>query len=272
MRERPVNGIVGALLVGIVLLYAGVLLLAPLIAIVTGALKNGIEPVIAAVTKPDALSAIKLSLFLAIGAAAVNGVLGLLAAWVLVRHNFPGRRLLNSLVDMPFVISPVIVGYVMIVMFGRVGWFKDFPIKLAFSIEAMFVVTVFVSLPFVIRELQPVLATLTPEHEEAAYTMGASRWLTFRRVIFPSLRHALTAGVMLALARALGEFGAVAVIGGAVEGSTETATVFISRVFLDRNPAGAYSMSLLLGVIAVLMLVILNRIRRSGGQHVNSSH
>lgn len=269
MRERPIRGITGVALVGVVLIYAGILLLAPLVAIIGGALKNGLEPVIRDLTTPDALSALSLSLRLALLAAVTNGLLGLAAAWVLARHRFPGRRILNALIDMPFVISPVIVAYVMIVLFGRTGWLRDFPVKLAFSVEAMFVVTVFVSLPFVIRELQPVLATLRPEHEEAAFTLGASRWTTFRRVVFPALRHALVIGVMLTLARALGEFGAVAVIGGAVEGATETATVFIHRTLLDRNPSAAYAMSLLLGIIAVGLLVLMNFTHR-GGRHVHS--
>lgn len=271
MVERRTNGVVGWLLIAAVLGYAGILLLAPLVSIVLGALRNGIEPLIEDLTTPDALSALGLSFRLAVLAALTNGILGLASAWVLARHRFPGRRALNALVDMPFVVSPVIVGYVMIVLFGRVGWFADFPIKLAFTVEAMFVVTVFVSLPFVIRELQPVLAALPPEHEEAAYTLGASRWLTFRRVVFPALRHALTIGVMLALARALGEFGAAAIIGGAVEGSTETATVFINRTLLDRNPSAAYAMSLLLGLFAVALLIIMNRIRHiRGKKHVHT--
>jgi sulfate transport system permease protein len=271
MKERESNGLLGWVLIALVLSYAGVLLLAPLAAIVTGAFRDGLAPILEDLATPDAVSALWLTARLAVSAALTNAVLGLLAAWVLVRHSFPGRRILNALVDMPFVISPVIVGYVMIVLFGRGGWLTDFPIKLAFSVEAMFVVTVFVSLPFVIRELQPVLAGLAPEHEEAAYTLGASRWLTFRRVLFPMLRHALTVGAMLALARALGEFGAAAIIGGAVEGSTETATIFINRVMLDRNPSAAYAMSLLLGGFAVVLLLIMNFVRRSGGSsHVHS--
>lgn len=272
MKECESNGLVGWLLVGVVLGYAAILLLAPLIAVILGAFKDGLAPIIEDLTTPDALAALWLSVRLALLAALTNGALGLLVAWVLARHSFPGKGIFNALVDMPFVISPVIIGYVMIVLFGRLGWLKDFPIKLAFSVEAMFVVTVFVSLPFVIRELQPVIATLTPEHEEAAYTMGASRWMTFRRVIFPALRHALTVGVMLTLARALGEFGAAAVIGGAVEGVTETATIFINRTLLDRNPSAAYAMSLLLGIIAVGLLIAMNRIRRTGGAHHVHSH
>ncbi len=113
----------------------------------------------------------------------------MVVAWVLVRHHFPGKALLNGLVDLPFVVSPVIVGFVMIVLFGRQGWLKDLPFQIAFAFPGMLLVTVFVSLPFVIREVMPVLAALTPEQEEAALTLGASRWTVFRRIVFPAIRH-----------------------------------------------------------------------------------
>jgi sulfate/thiosulfate transport system permease protein len=155
----------------------------------------------------------------------------------------------------------------MIVLFGRLGWLKDFPIPLAFSWQGMLLVTVFVSLPFVIREVQPTLASLTKEQEEAAYTLGASPSLTFRRIVFPAIRHALTYGIVLTLARALGEFGAVAVIGGGLEGVTETATVFVYRSTLDRNPIGAYGMAILLGVIAIVILIAMNWLRPTEKGH-----
>lgn len=267
MRERNITSFTGAVLVGIVLFYAAALLLAPIVALLTGAFKNGIDPVLNALTTPDALAALRLTLFLAISAAIINAVLGLVSSWVLVRHTFRGKWFFNALVDLPFVVSPVIVGYVMIVLFGRLGWLKDFPVQLAFSTEGMLLVTVFVSLPFVIREIQPTLAALTREQEEAAYTLGASPLLTFRRVIFPAIRHALTYGVVLTLARALGEFGAIAVIGGGVRGVTETATIYIFRSMHDRNPIGAYSMAVLLGVIAVTILVLMNWLRPANKKH-----
>src|SRR5690606_14319657 len=256
--ERNVNSWAGGLLLGVVLLYAAALLFAPIFALLSGAFRDGIEPVLNALTTPDALAALRLTATLAISAALINAILGLICAWVLVRHEFPGKRFFNALVDLPFVVSPVIVGYVMIVLFGRLGWLKDFPIQLAFSTEGMLLVTVFVSLPFVIREVQPTLAALAKEQEEAAYTLGASQWLTFRRIIFPTIRHALTYGVVLTLARALGEFGAIAVIGGGVRGVTETATIYVYRSMHDRNPISAYSMAVLLGLIAVLILVMMN--------------
>jgi sulfate transport system permease protein len=249
------------MLIGLVLLYAAVLLLAPIAAILGNVFKNGIEPVIEALVKPAALQALQLSAKLALASSVINAVLGLIVAWVLVRHRFPGRRFFNMLVDLPFVVSPVIVGYVMIVLFGRLGWFRDFPISLAFSWQGMLVVTVFVSLPFVIREVQPVLASLTPEQEAAAYTLGASSWRTFRRVVLPAIQHGLEYGVILTLARSLGEFGAVAVIGGGVQGVTETATLYVYRSLQDRNNIDAYSIALLLGLIAVAILFVMNRLR-----------
>jgi sulfate/thiosulfate transport system permease protein len=267
MHERKVRSLREALLVGGVLLYALVLIVAPIVALVQGAFKEGIETLIRAVTTPDALAALRLTAFLAVSAAMINAVFGLICAWVLVRHQFPGKKTLNAMVDMPFVVSPVIVGYVMIVLFGRLGWFKDFPIQLAFSVPGMLVVTVFVSLPFVIREVQPTLAALTREQEEAAYTLGASPWMVFRRVVFPAIRHALTYGVILTLARALGEFGAIAVIGGGVRGVTETATIYVYRTMHDRNPIAAYGMAVLLGLIAVSILGIMNWLRSGKRGH-----
>lgn len=262
MRERPARSFWQWVLIGIVLVYAGVLLLAPLIAIITGAFEDGIAPVLQAITAPDALAALRLTFFLAILASIINAVLGIVVAWVLVRHRFPGKWFFNALVDLPFVVSPVIVGYVMIVLFGRGGWLQNFPVQLAFSLPGMLVVTVFVSLPFVVREVMPILASLTYEQEEAAYTLGASSWTTFYRIVLPGIRHGIIYGIVLTLARALGEFGAVAIIGGGLQGVTETATIYIYRSLHDRNDIGAYSMAITLGVVSVTILAIMNWLRR----------
>ncbi len=257
----------GALaLIVIVIAYAALLLVAPIITIVIGAFKDGIQPVIAALTTPDALSALKLTLILTALATVINTVLGVVVAWVLVRHRFPGKALLNGLVDLPFVVSPVIVGFVIIVLFGRQGWLKDLPLPIAFAFPGMLIVTVFVSLPFVIREVMPVLAAQTPEQEEAALTLGASRWTVFRRIVYPGIRYGIVYGVVLTLARSLGEFGAAAVAGGGVQGVTETATIFVFRSLHDRNDVGAYSMAILLGVIAVAVLIVMNMLRQRAGQ------
>lgn len=260
MVEKPLNNWVAFLLVFLVVAYAGVLLLAPITAIVQQAFVDGIQAVLDSISAPDALEALRLTAIIALSAATINTILGILVAWVLVRHEFPGRLFFDGLVDLPFVMSPVIVGYVVIVLFGREGWFKE--IQIAFTPGAMLLVTVFVSLPFVVREVMPVLRAMTPEQEEAAYTLGASRWYSFRRVIFPIIRPAIIYGLVLTLARALGEFGAAAVAGGGVQGHTENATIYIFRSIHDRNDTGAYSMAILLGVIAIVVLVSMNFLKR----------
>lgn len=264
MTERPVNNWAAGLLLFVVLVYAGILLIAPITAIVQQAFIDGVHPVLDSISAPDALEALRLTAIIALSAAAINTILGILVAWVLVRYEFPGRRFFDGLVDLPFVMSPIIVGYVIIVLFGREGWFKEIPI--AFTPAAMLLVTVFVSLPFVVRELMPVLYAMTPEQEEAAYTLGASRWYSFRRVIFPTIRSALIYGLVLTLARALGEFGAAAVAGGGVEGYTENATIYIYRSIHDRNDIGAYSVAILLGIIAIIVLVSINFLKHYQGK------
>lgn len=259
MPEKPINSWGGLALVVLVFVYAGLLLLAPIGALVYEALADGVPEIIAQITSPDALQALSLTVQITFLTVLIDGTLGLLVAWVLARHSFRGRNFFNSLVDVPFVISPVIVGYVVIVLFGRLGWFNQ--LQIAFTPAAMLIVTVFVTIPFVIRELMPVLQTLTPEQEEAAYTLGASRWYTFRRVIFPVIRPALIYGLVLSLARALGEFGAAAVAGGGVQGYTENATIYIYRSIHDRNDIGAYSMAILLAVISMLVLFLMNALK-----------
>ena len=181
---------------------------------------------------------------------------------MLVRHEFPGKALFNGLVDLPFVMSPVIVGFVVIVLFGRQGWLGNLPFQVAFAFPGMLLVTVFVSLPFVIREVMPVLASLTPEQEEAALTLGASRLTVFRRIIFPGIRHGVVYGLVLTLARSLGEFGAAAVAGGGIQGLTETATIYVYRTMQNRNEVGAYSMAILLGLISIAVLITMNILRQ----------
>ena len=262
MAEKRPRSWIGWLLIALVLLYGGLLIVAPVVTIVGSALKDGLQPIWAALTAPDALSALKLTFILTALASVINVVLGVLVAWVLVRHEFPGKALLNGLVDLPFVMSPVIVGFVVIVLFGRQGWFKDLPFKVAFAFPGLLLVTIFVSLPFVIREVMPVLASLTPEQEEAALTLGAGRWTVFRRIIFPGIRHGVVYGLILTLARSLGEFGAAAVAGGGIQGLTETATIYVYRTLQNRNEIGAYSMAILLGLISITVLITMNMLRR----------
>jgi len=242
-----------------------VLLLAPIVAITWGALSAGLGVAYQQLTSPDALHALKLTLILGVSASLLNAVLGLCTAWVLVRDKFRGQFFLNGLIDLPFAISPVIAGLMLILLFGRGGWFEALPrglgTPIVFALPGMFLATVFVSLPFVVREVMPVLRHLGTEGEEAAYTLGASRWQTFWHITLPAIKWGLLYGVSLTFARALGEFGAVLVVGGGVSGMTETATLFIFRSMDDRNYAAAYSMALVLALIsfALLMLIELSK-------------
>ncbi len=262
MREVRITKPGQALLVGIVVLYAVLLLGAPLLAIIGEAFSRGWGALLKAVTEPDVLLALRLTFFVSLIAVVINTVMGVLLAWVLVRHRFPGRRLLDALVDLPFVFSPVIFGYALIVLFGRNGWIAPRGFQLVYAVPGVALATLFVTLPFVVRELQPILMSMSHEQEEAAYTLGSSRFRTFWRVVFPQLRRALLYGVVLTVARAVGDFGAVAVAGGAIERETETATLYLFRAFNDRNPAGAYGVAILLCLISIITLGAMNLIRR----------
>jgi sulfate transport system permease protein len=266
MTEKPIRSWLVGLLVLFVCLYAVALIAAPVLTIIGGALEEGLQPMLDALTSPDALAALRLTLTTTVLATLVNTVLGILVAWVLVRQNFPGKALFNGLVDLPFVVSPVIIGFVVIVLFGRQGWLKDLPFQIAFAFPGMLIVTVFVSLPFVVREVMPVLASITPEQEEAALTLGAQRFTVFRRIVFPGIRYGVVYGMILTLARSLGEFGAAAVAGGSIQNVTETSTIFIYRSLLDRKEVAAYGMAVLLGLISIGVLITMNLTRNTAGK------
>ncbi|HYP28527.1 MAG TPA: sulfate ABC transporter permease subunit [Blastocatellia bacterium] len=257
-------------LIGAVVLYAAVLLVGPLVSILWGALSEGAAPFVREITSPNALNAIKLTLLLSVGATVLNTVFGVCIAWVLVRDDFKGRQLINGLVDLPFAVSPVIAGLMLILLFGRDGWFTwvtdSLGIKMVFAWPGMLLATAFVSLPFVTREVMPVLAQIGTEQENAAYTMGASSWQAFWHVTLPSIRWGLLYGVSLTLARAIGEFGAVLVVSGGVSGLTETSTLFIFRSLDDRNYVGAYSMALVLALISFTILMLMEFFKNRTGE------
>jgi sulfate transport system permease protein len=258
-------------LIGLAFLYTAVLLAGPLAAIVWGSLSEGAGQFVRVVSSPDALSSLKLTLIISAVATLVNTVFGLCVAWVLIRDRFPGRQIVNGLVDLPFAVSPVIAGLMLILLFGRGGWFTPLTdavgIKVVFALPAMFLATIFVSLPFVVREVMPILAQIGTHQESAAYTMGAGPWRTFWHVTLPSIRWGLLYGISLTFARALGEFGALVVVSGSVSGLTETSTLFIFRSLDDRNYVGAYAMAMVLAVMSfsILMLMELFRKRSESG-------
>jgi len=227
---------------------------------------KGLGAVWDALTSDNAISAIKLTLLMVAVAVPLNTAFGVLAALVIVRGRVRGKALLNALIDLPFAVSPVVVGLALYLLYGRQGWFGswllDHGIQVIFSTPGMILATVFVSLPFVVREVQPVLREIGDEQEQAAATLGASGWQTFWRVTLPSIRWALTYGVVLATARALGEFGAVSVVSGKLQGQTETATLFVEQRFHNFDLTGAYAASLVLALLAIGTLLSMNMLNR----------
>jgi sulfate transport system permease protein len=253
-------------LVAIVFLYVGGLILAPIIALVIGAFEDGLKGLIFSLLQPEVLSAFRTTLFISLIVVGVHALFGTMVAWMMVRDEFPGMKIVNALIDMPFAISPVVVGYMLLLLFGRNGLLapllSPMGIRVAFALPGMVLATLFVTLPFMMRELIPVLENLGIHQEHAAATMGASGWQVFRRVTFPALRWGFFYGITLTFARALGEFGAVLVVGGGVQGRTETATLFIYRALDERNYVGAYSAALVLGLLSLILVLGSDYIRR----------
>lgn len=256
------------LLIALVFGYVGLLIVAPLVRLIYGAFVGGLNPIWQALSQPEVLQAFQLTLLISLIALVVHATFGTLVAWVLVRHRFPGRRLLNGLIDLPFAISAVVVGYMLLLLFGRNGLLAPvlnaLDLKVAFAVPGMILATLFVTLPFMIRELMPVLEAFGVQQERAAATLGASGWQTFRFVTFPAIRWGFVYGLTLTFARALGEFGAVLVIGGGIQGRTETATLFIYRALDERQYIGAYSAALVLGLFSLLLVLGVDLWRRRG--------
>ena len=246
-------------LIGIVVAYVALLILAPLTALVSGAFADGVGASLKSLSDPAVFSAFLLTLKIALLTVVVHGLLGTVLAWVLVRYRFHGHWLLNGVIDLPFAVSPVAVGYMLLLLFGRTGLFapllEALNLKVAFAVPGMILATLFVTLPFMAREVMPVLESFGVEQEQASATLGASGWQTFWMVTFPALRWGFVYGVILTFARALGEFGAVLVVGGGIQGRTETLTLFIYRALDERQYVGAYSAAMVLGLLSLVLVV-----------------
>ena len=244
--------------------YLFALLAAPVGLVFYRTFENGFDAAWEAVTTPEAIHAFQLTILMVAVAVPLNTIFGVTCALLIVRHKFPGRWLLNALIDLPFAISPVVIGLALILVYGQTGWFGDWlaeqGIQVIFSLPGMILATMFVSLPFVVREVIPVLREVGTEQEQAAQTLGASGWQTFWRVTLPSIRWGLSYGVVLATARALGEFGAVAVVSGKLSGETETATLFVEQRFQNFDLTGAYAASMVLAILALSTLLAMNLI------------
>ena len=245
--------------------YLALLLVVPIGMVFYRALENGIGPAWDAVTTPPAQHAFYLTCMIALIAVPLNAIFGVACAWLLARYEFRGKRILDAVVDLPFAISPVVVGLALILVWGRDGWFGS--TEVIFSTPGMVLATIFVCLPFVVREVEPVLREVGDEQEQAAATLGASRWQAFRRITLPSIRYGIAYGVVLSTARAIGEFGAVAIVSGKISGRTETLTLYVEDRFQSLDLAGAYAAALVLALIAVAVLALMTLLQRRHKDH-----
>jgi sulfate transport system permease protein len=254
----------------IALAYLGVLVVLPVVVILWRSFGEGIGAFVASVTTPAAISAFNLSVLIVAIVVPVNVVFGITVALALVRGRFPGRGALQAVVDLPFAVSPVVVGVALILLWGAGGWFggvESLGFRVIFGLPGMVLATIFVTLPFVVREVEPVLREIGSEQEEAAATLGASRLQTFFRITLPAIRWGVAYGVVLTVARALGEFGALIVVAGGVSGESQTLTLLVhARYIDDHNTFGAYSAATVLmglALIALFLMTVLNSKREA---------
>ena len=239
--------------------FVGLLILLPVIAVFTEALRKGLGFYIKSITDPLALSALRLTLLTAAVSVTGNLVFGIMASWLIAKFNFPGRSLLLSLIDIPFAVSPVISGMVFVLVFGAQGWFgnslTDHGIQIIFAPPGIILATIFVTFPFIARELIPLMQEQGSEEEEAAVLLGASGWQAFWRVTLPNTRWALVYGIVLANARSMGEFGAVSVVSGHIRGRTNTLPLHVEILYNEYNFSAAFAVASLLTLLAVVTLV-----------------
>jgi sulfate transport system permease protein len=246
--------------------YLAALLVVPVGLVVYRAFQDGLADFVSAVTTPEAMHALWLTILIALIAVPANTVFGIFCALAIVRRKFPGHGLVNSIVDLPLALSPVVVGLALILVYGRQGWWGGWLIdngfQVIFALPGMVLATIFVSLPFVVREVVPVLREIGDEQEEASATLGASSWQTFWRVTLPAIRWGVAYGVVLTTARALGEFGAVSVVSGRISGRTETMTLHVEERFQAFEVQDAYAASVVLALLAVATLLAMTLLRK----------
>lgn len=251
----------------IALIYLSALLIVPVAMIFYRTFEHGLSQPLAAITSSDGLHAFWLTIVCVGIAVPLNTVFGILMAIVLVRQDFRGKALINSIIDVPFAISPVVIGLALFLLYAPRnswfgGWFMDQGVQIIFSVPGMVLATIFVSLPFVVREVMPVLQEIGTDQEEAAKTLGASPWQTFWKVTLPAIRWGVTYGVVLATARALGEFGAVSVVAGNISGQTQTLPLFVKSQFDNIDLAGAYAAAIVLAILAMAVLFSMNLLQK----------
>jgi sulfate/thiosulfate transport system permease protein len=246
--------------------YLAALLAFPVGLVFWRTFEDGVGPVWDAATNPEALHALWLTVVIALIAVPANTIFGVICALVIVRGRFHGKTLLNALVDLPFALSPVVIGLALYLVYARTGWFGgwlvDHGINVIFALPGMILATIFVSLPFVVRETVPVLREIGTEQEEAAWTLGASPLRAFFRVTLPAIRWGVTYGIVLTTARAIGEFGAVSIVSGSIAGRTETLTLHVQQRFQGFDLTGAYTASVELALLALITLLFMTLLRK----------
>jgi sulfate transport system permease protein len=247
------------------LAYLAALLVVPVGVIFYRTFEHGLGAVFSSVTTPAAIHAFWLTVEIALIAVPLNTVLGVVTALALVRGRFRGKAVLQAVIDLPFAVSPVVIGLALVLVYGRTGWFggwlAEHGVQVIFAVPGMVLATIFVCLPFVVREVEPVLREVGDEQEQAAATLGASGWQTFARVTLPAIRYGIAYGVVLSTARAIGEFGAVSVVSGKIAGQTDTLTLLVENRFQNFDVAGAYAASALLALIALATLLVMTQLR-----------
>jgi len=260
MRRGTSSSLARPLLIGLTLVFLAIFLVLPLVIVFVQAFAQGAGAYLKALTEPDALDSIWLTLITALIVVPLNLIFGILAAWAIAKFDFRGKSLLITLIDLPFSVSPVISGLVFVLMFGLQGWLgpwlKEHDIKIIFAIPGIVLATMFVTFPFVARELIPIMQEQGSQEEEAAIALGASGWQTFWRVTLPNIRWGLLYGVLLCNARAMGEFGAVSVVSGHVRGLTNTMPLHVEILYNEYNFVAAFAVASLLALLAIVTLVL----------------
>ena len=264
------------LLISITVGFLGLFLLLPLFAVFIEALRRGWELFLASLHDEAALSAVKLTLLTAAIAVPLNTLFGIAAAWAVTKHRFRGRALLVSLIDLPFAVSPVIAGLVWVLLFGAKGWFgpwlAEHDVKIIFAVPGIVIATVFITFPFVARELIPLMESQGTDQEEAAVTLGARGWQIFRRVTLPNIKWGLLYGVLLCNARAMGEFGAVSVVSGHIRGQTNTLPLHVEVLYNEYQFSAAFACASLLAFLALFTLGMKSLLEQISGHAANGRH
>lgn len=247
-------------LIAVAMVFLGLFLMLPLFVVFAEALRGGIGAYIEAFTEPDALAAIRLTLITAAISVPLNIVFGVAAAWAIAKFDFAGKSLLTTFIDLPFSVSPVIAGLIYVLLFGAHGWFGPWlianDVEIIFAVPGIVIATIFVTFPFVARELIPLMQEQGNEEEEAALSLGAGGWQTFRRVTLPNIKWGLIYGVLLCNARAMGEFGAVSVVSGHIRGETNTMPLHVEILYNEYNFTAAFAIASLLALLALVTLVL----------------